>query len=334
MGVKAVADRASVLAYEGRLTAGERDWLHDRLREVAGGLDRLYSEGADQLAMDDESDDRIIYSDASPVYVTVCAAETVRAPAMYCGDLGPGEDVEPGAQVIIVRPPHLRAIKPESSPVVREKKWRHGLKAGLTSVPPRVKHASIVEETHSRAIELEASSLPRRQAGRNKEEISMFGDVSDEQRNLAREAARAHVADPVHDQENCEACRMHLDNEWLSAADDFKDALVSEVFRLKDELDYFPDWPIVLNSGYETVDAIRKVLGPWRNTDYDPEMMSERPDLVGRPDLAIQSWVLKPPYRELFTRQELAAAREGLQFRTDENRVAQIIRRGGHAQKI
>ena len=166
----------------------------------------------------------------------------------------------------------------------------------------------------------------------------MFGNISDEQRNLAWEPARAQVADSAHVPENCERCQsnaaMYFGNEWLHAANRFKDDLVAEVFRLKAELDYLPDWPVVLNSGYETVDGIRKVLGPWRNTDYDPEMMSERPDLVGRPDLAIQSWALKPPYRELFTTQELATAREGLQFRIDENRVAQIIGRGAMLRRF
>jgi hypothetical protein len=85
---------------------------------------------------------------------------------------------------------------------------------------------------------------------------------------------------------------------------------------------------VVLNSGYETVVGIRKVLGPWRNIDYDPEMSMERPDLVGRPELAIQTWVLKPQYRELFSAQELATAREGLRFRIDENRVARIVEVG------
>jgi hypothetical protein len=100
---------------------------------------------------------------------------------------------------------------------------------------------------------------------------------------------------------------------------------LAEVIRLKAELDYLLNWPVVINSGCETVNAIREVLGPWRNTDYDPEMSMERPDLVGRPDLAIQTWVLKPQYRELFSEVELAAARRGLRFRIDENRVARIV---------
>ena len=27
---------------------------------------------------------------------------------MYCGDLRPADEVEPGAEVIVARPPHLR----------------------------------------------------------------------------------------------------------------------------------------------------------------------------------------------------------------------------------
>jgi hypothetical protein len=147
---------------------------------------------------------------------------------------------------------------------------------------------------------------------------------------LAKKLVAAHFDDPAHDEGNCERCQsnaaMRLGDEWLDAADRFKDDLMAEVFRLKAKLDYLPDWPVVLNSAYETVNAIRKVLGPWRNTDWDPEMMMGRPDLVGRPDLAIQTWVLKPEYRVLFSAQELARAREGLRFRIDENRVARIAR--------
>lgn len=153
--------------------------------------------------------------------------------------------------------------------------------------------------------------------------------LTDEDIRLAKKMVAAHFDDPAHDEGNCERCQsnaaMYFGNEWLAAADRFKDDLVAEVFRIKAALDYLPDWPVVLNSGYETVNAIRKVLGPWRNTDYDPEMMMERPDLVGRPDLAIQTWVLKPKYRELFSEQELATAREGLRFRIDEHRVARIV---------
>jgi hypothetical protein len=42
----AVADWVSVLACEDRLTDADRDRMHDHLREVLGGLDRLYGEAA------------------------------------------------------------------------------------------------------------------------------------------------------------------------------------------------------------------------------------------------------------------------------------------------
>jgi hypothetical protein len=72
--VKAVADRVSVLAYEGRIAAEDRDQIHDHLREVVGAPDRIYDEGRDQLAIDDDDNDDARYhnySDGSPVYSTV-----------------------------------------------------------------------------------------------------------------------------------------------------------------------------------------------------------------------------------------------------------------------
>jgi hypothetical protein len=156
--------------------------------------------------------------------------------------------------------------------------------------------------------------------------------LTDEDIRLAEEWMRAHFDDPAHDWEDCARCQaqdlMYWGNEWLHAADCFKNDLLAEAIRLRTELGYTPDWPVVLNSGHETVVAIRKVLGPWPNTGYDPEMMMGRPDLVGRPELAIQTWVLKPQTRELFSDEELATAREGLRFRIDENRVAQILGAG------
>ena len=108
----AVADRVSVLAYEGMLGPDERDRIHDHLREVFGGLDRMYGEGCDQLAVDcdDDGDCCRTYSDCSPVYSTVRAAEQFPSPkaAVYCGDLGPADELEPGAGVIVELPPHLR----------------------------------------------------------------------------------------------------------------------------------------------------------------------------------------------------------------------------------
>jgi hypothetical protein len=109
----AVADRVSVLAYDGRLSADDRDRIHDHLREVFGALDRLYDEGCDRLAIDDDDNDDAryhIYSDGSPVYSTVRPAGHFPSPeaAVYSGDLGPADELEPGAEVIVAWPPHLR----------------------------------------------------------------------------------------------------------------------------------------------------------------------------------------------------------------------------------
>jgi hypothetical protein len=108
----AVADRVSALAYEGRLSADDRDRIHDHLREVLGGLDRLCGEGCDQLAVDWDADGDCCrtYSDGSPIYWTVRPAEQFPSPkaAVYCGDLGPADELEPGTEVIVELPPHLR----------------------------------------------------------------------------------------------------------------------------------------------------------------------------------------------------------------------------------
>jgi hypothetical protein len=107
----AIADRVSELAYEGRLSADDRDWIHDHLREVFSGLDRFFDECCDLLAIDDDGDACYkIYSDDSPVYLTVCSAGRFPSAeaAEYCGDLGPADELEPGAEVILVQPPHLR----------------------------------------------------------------------------------------------------------------------------------------------------------------------------------------------------------------------------------
>lgn len=138
-----------------------------------------------------------------------------------------------------------------------------------------------------------------------------MSNISDEQRRSAREAAAAQVADLRHDPETCDVCTSFAIDRWLEVADRFKDDLLDEAIRLKAALGYTPDWLVVLNSGYETVDSIRKVLA-WRDTDWNPELCASRPDLVGRPELAIHTWVLKPQYHELFTDYELAMAREWL----------------------
>jgi hypothetical protein len=112
----AVADRVSVLAYEGRLSDNERDQIHDHLREVFGALDRLFDEGRNRLAIDDDDDDSCCrtYSDGSPVYSTVRPAGQFSSPkaTLYCGDLGPADELEPGVEVIVESPPHLRTAGP------------------------------------------------------------------------------------------------------------------------------------------------------------------------------------------------------------------------------
>jgi hypothetical protein len=112
----AVADQISVLAFEGKLSAAERDQIHDHVREAFGGLDRLYGAGRDQLAIDDDDDDDDYsccraYSDDSPVYSTVRPTEQFPSAAVYCGDLGPADELEPGAEVVVALPPHLRAVE-------------------------------------------------------------------------------------------------------------------------------------------------------------------------------------------------------------------------------
>jgi len=109
----AVADRISMLAYDGRLSADDRDSIHDHLREVFGALDRLFDEVHDQPAIandGDEAGNYRIYSDGTPVFSVVPPARQFPSPeaAVYCGDLGPADDTEPGAEVIVELPPHLR----------------------------------------------------------------------------------------------------------------------------------------------------------------------------------------------------------------------------------
>lgn len=109
----AVADRVGVLGYEGSLSPDDRDSIYDHLREVWRGLDRLYEESCDQLAIEDgiDYDDRDrIYSDGSPVYSGVRPPEHFPSPKgpVYCGDVGPVDELELGAEVIVALPPHLR----------------------------------------------------------------------------------------------------------------------------------------------------------------------------------------------------------------------------------
>lgn len=107
--IAAVADRISVLAFEGKLSAAERDEIHGRLREAFCGLDHLF----EKEGLADE--DSIVYSDGSPVYSigrVVGQFPSHRAGAVYCGDLGPADELEPG-EVIVAAPPHLRRMRHE-----------------------------------------------------------------------------------------------------------------------------------------------------------------------------------------------------------------------------
>ena len=111
--LRAVADRVGMLAYEGRLTDADRDRIHDHLRQVWRGLYHLYQESCDQIAIEggihyDEQDR--IYSDGSPVYSGVRLPEHFPSPKgpVYCGDVGPVDELELGAEVIVALPPHLR----------------------------------------------------------------------------------------------------------------------------------------------------------------------------------------------------------------------------------
>jgi hypothetical protein len=103
--LQAVADRVSMLACEGRLTDADRDRIHDHVREVFGGLDRLYGQGCDQLAVGCDEDGYYCrtYSDGSPVYSSASPAEQFRSPnaAVYCGDFGLADALEPGTEVMI-----------------------------------------------------------------------------------------------------------------------------------------------------------------------------------------------------------------------------------------
>ncbi len=108
----AVAGQISVLACEGRLTDADRDRIHRHLREVFGGLDRLYGQGCDQLAVGCDEDGYYCrtYSDGSPVYSSTSPAEQFPSPkaAVYWGEFGLEDALEPGTEVIVHWPPHLR----------------------------------------------------------------------------------------------------------------------------------------------------------------------------------------------------------------------------------
>ena len=78
---------------------------------MIGGLDRLYGQGCDQLAVDCEEDGYycLTYSDGSPVYSSSSPAEQFSSPKPYCGDFGLEDALEPCTEVIVHWPPHLRS---------------------------------------------------------------------------------------------------------------------------------------------------------------------------------------------------------------------------------
>jgi hypothetical protein len=101
----AVADRVSLFAHDGHLGAVERDQIHDHLREVFASLDRLFDEGCDQLCI---AVDARTYSDGTPIFSVIRpSGQLFSAAATYTADVGPVE-LEPGAEVIVEEPPHLR----------------------------------------------------------------------------------------------------------------------------------------------------------------------------------------------------------------------------------
>lgn len=73
----AVADRVSVLARKDTPTDADRDRIHDHLRDVFRGLDRLYGEDCDRLAVgcDEKGYYCRTYSDGSPVDSSASPAE-------------------------------------------------------------------------------------------------------------------------------------------------------------------------------------------------------------------------------------------------------------------
>lgn len=106
----AAADRISLLAHEGKLTAHERDQLHDHLAEAFDALSGLLH-GLDDLDM---QDDWALYSDGSRVFSAVLPAEQfprggpLEGDLQYCGDISPNVFFEPGAEIVVEKPPHLR----------------------------------------------------------------------------------------------------------------------------------------------------------------------------------------------------------------------------------
>jgi hypothetical protein len=136
-----------VLAYEGKLGPDDRDQIRDHLCKVFEALDRLFDEGITKLIANDDDEagnfriytDFRIYSDGTPVFSVrrptrqfpdgeryckvfgvvdhlfdggydqpaIANDDDEAGGASYCGDVIP-VDLEPGAEVIVAEPPHLR----------------------------------------------------------------------------------------------------------------------------------------------------------------------------------------------------------------------------------
>ncbi len=102
--LRTVGDRVGLWAYEGKISADERAWVHDRLQKVFEALDRLFDESCDQVIEDNGS----IYSDGSPTYSIVLPATQFPAGGFTSGDVAPSDCGAPGSEVIVEWPPHLR----------------------------------------------------------------------------------------------------------------------------------------------------------------------------------------------------------------------------------
>jgi hypothetical protein len=125
--LQAVGDRISVIAHEvNPPDPGDRDRIHDQLREIYDELCGLYGllveEAMDAMNPHPKAGDPIVdddrYMDGSWIW-TVRPPDSTSFPvqAIYCGELGP--DFPPGCEVIVADPAHRRKPKARAA-------WRDG----------------------------------------------------------------------------------------------------------------------------------------------------------------------------------------------------------------